>query len=120
MNPLTRLFALCALALCCLGCAPDQNSLDSSGQRTRAPPEPADARLASLYKQSCRVCHGVPNTGAPLAGDRAAWDARWEKGMPTLVQNTIKGFNGMPPGGQCFACSAQDHEALIEFLAGRP
>jgi cytochrome c5 len=55
-----------------------------------------------------------------LTGDRSQWDARWTKGLPALVQSTVTGLNGMPPGGQCFACSAADYEALIQFLAGRP
>ncbi len=80
---------------------------------------PADARLASLYQQSCKTCHSIDNTGAPLVGDRSQWDARWNKGLPVLVKNVITGFNGMPAGGQCFACTAADYEVLIRFLAGR-
>lgn len=80
---------------------------------------PKDAKLAALYAQSCKACHTVPDTGAPLAGDRAAWDPRWTKGMPALLQSTVGGLNGMPAGGQCFACKPADYEALITFLAGR-
>ena len=80
---------------------------------------PSDAKLAGLYAQSCKACHTVPDTGAPLAGDRAAWDPRWAKGLPTLLQSTVGGLNGMPAGGQCFACTPADYEALITFLAGR-
>ncbi|MCC6848858.1 MAG: cytochrome c5 family protein [Deltaproteobacteria bacterium] len=80
---------------------------------------PKDARLASLYAQSCKACHTVADTGAPLAGDRAAWEARFAKGLPALVQSTVGGLNGMPAGGQCFACTPADYEALIRFLAGR-
>ena len=80
---------------------------------------PKDAKLAALYAQSCKACHTVPDTGAPLAGDRAAWDPRWAKGMPVLLQSTVGGLNGMPAGGQCFACKPADYEALITFLAGR-
>lgn len=119
MNPLTRPLAVCFIPVLVASCAPEPAYDSSSSQIATAQAEPADPRLASLYKQSCQICHGVPNTGAPLAGDRAAWDARWDKGMPTLLQNTVKGFNGMPPGGQCFACSAQDFETLIRFLAGQ-
>ena len=80
---------------------------------------PADKRLATLYTHSCKSCHSIENSGAPLVGDRSQWDARWSKGMPTLMQSTVAGFNGMPAGGQCFACTAADFEALIKFLAGR-
>lgn len=81
--------------------------------------KPADARLAGLYEQSCKSCHTVADTGAPLAGDRTQWDARWAKGEDALLSSTIQGLNGMPAGGQCFACSPDDYKALIRFMAGR-
>lgn len=78
---------------------------------------PADARLASLYEHSCRACHAESRALAPLAGDRAAWRPRLAKGMPALMQSIVAGFNGMPAGGQCFACTPQDYEALVRFMA---
>jgi cytochrome c5 len=79
---------------------------------------PADPRLAGLYAQSCKACHTAADSGAPLAGDRAAWEPRWAKGLPALLQGTVGGLNGMPAGGQCFACTQADYEGLIRFLAG--
>jgi cytochrome c5 len=79
---------------------------------------PADTRLAGLYAQSCKQCHTLADSGAPLAGDAASWEPRWAKGMPVLLRSTVSGIGGMPPGGQCFACSQADYEALIRFLAG--
>jgi cytochrome c5 len=78
---------------------------------------PGDARLADLYAKSCRTCHTVVDTGAPLAGDRGSWEPRWKKGMPALLSSTVGGLNGMPAGGQCFSCTPQDYEALIRFMA---
>lgn len=80
---------------------------------------PTDPRIAGLYQQSCKSCHTVPDTGAPLTGDRTLWDARWAKGEQALLESTIGGINGMPAGGQCFACSPEDYQALIRFMAGR-
>lgn len=80
---------------------------------------PADPRLADLYAQSCATCHLSADSGAPLAGDRTAWDPRWKKGMPALVSSTVGGLGGMPAGGQCFSCTPQDYEALISFMADR-
>ena len=80
---------------------------------------PADPRLAGLYAQSCKQCHTLADSGAPLTGDRAGWESRWAKGLPALVKSTVGGLGGMPPGGQCFSCSQADYEALIKFLAGR-
>lgn len=80
---------------------------------------PADARLAGLYDGACRACHASPGSGAPLTLDRAAWAPRWDKGEETLLAHTITGFNGMPAGGQCFSCSADDYRALIRFMAAQ-
>ena len=80
---------------------------------------PSDEHLATLYKQSCKACHAIDHSGAPLVQDHSQWDTRWDKGLPALMQSVVAGFNGMPAGGQCFSCTAQDYEALIKFLAGR-
>ncbi len=81
---------------------------------------PADPRLAGLYGQSCKACHTAADSGAPLAGDAAAWEPRWAKGLPALLKSTVGGIGGMPPGGQCFGCTAADYEALIRFMADHP
>jgi len=81
---------------------------------------PHDARLAGLYRASCQNCHGNPQSGAPPAGYHAAWDPRWSQGLPVLLSHTIGGYNGMPAGGQCFACTQDDYRALIRFMAGAP
>lgn len=81
--------------------------------------KPADARLAALYEGSCKACHAVADSGAPLAGDRTQWDARWAKGEDVLLQHAQAGFAAMPAGGQCFTCTPADTAALIRFMAGR-
>jgi cytochrome c5 len=80
---------------------------------------PADARLAALYTSSCRNCHAHADSGAPATGYHYAWDPRWRQGLPVLLSHVIDGFQGMPAGGQCFACSANDFKALIRFMAGQ-
>ena len=81
--------------------------------------KPADPRLAALYDGSCKACHAVPASGAPMVHDRAAWDPRWKQGEAVLLDHTIQGFGAMPALGQCVACTPQDFGALIRFMAGR-
>ena len=81
---------------------------------------PADARLADLYSHACKACHATPGTGAPLAGDRAAWSPRAAKGMSALMTSVVGGYKGMPAGGQCFSCTADDYKALVRFMADQP
>ena len=116
---MSRLFLLPACILIA-ACSPKTPSPPSSEAIANAATlAPSDERLANLYRQSCKACHSIANSAAPLAGDRTQWDVRWAKGLSALMQSTVTGLNGMPPGGQCFACTAADYEALIKFLAGR-
>ncbi|HEY0799988.1 MAG TPA: c-type cytochrome [Steroidobacteraceae bacterium] len=103
-------FALC-------GCGPEPAASPAEVASRAATMRPADARLAALYDHSCRACHANAQANAPLTGDRAAWKPRIKKGGPELMRNVLTGFNGMPPGGQCFTCTPGDIEALIAFMA---
>ena len=117
----TRVARLAAVAvvLAAAGCASPPAPVDRAELVARAARmTPTDTKLAGLYAQSCKACHTVADSGAPLAGDAAAWEPRWKKGTQALVQSTVGGMGAMPPGGQCFACSAADYEALIRFMAG--
>lgn len=99
--------------------------LGACGQEAPPPPAPAtvtaaapaDPKLAKLYTQTCKACHTSPGSGAPQAGDRAAWEPRLAQGMATLVEHTVSGFKGMPPLGSCMDCSEQEFEALIRYMA---
>ena len=123
---MVRLVTGALIALALMGCsrqsppAPvaETSSAASSPAAAAKPVEPADKRLAWLYDASCRACHGRAGTGAPVAGDAAAWAPRWSKGLPALVDSAVKGKGGMPAGGQCFACRREDYAALIRFMAG--
>lgn len=81
---------------------------------------PEDAALAQLYGASCKQCHANPGAGAPLTGDATAWAPRLEKGMDTLLDHSINGFQAMPPLGLCMQCSEQDFRALITFMSAMP
>ena len=79
--------------------------------------QPSDTALKSIYDRSCRSCHTIAATGAPLTGDTASWAPRMAKGMNTLVDNVVNGFGGMPPFGLCMDCDVEQFEALISFMA---
>lgn len=83
--------------------------------------EPASAAapdaLRATYARSCAACHANPAAGAPLAHDTAAWAERLERGLDTLVDNTVSGVRRMPPMGLCMDCSPEQFRALIEFMS---
>lgn len=115
---MSRFVFVIACALASAGCAQADPPATVGEIVARAQGmSPADQRLAGLYAPSCKACHTALDSGAPLTGDRAAWMARWTKGLPALLQSTVGGLGGMPPGGQCFACGPADYEALIRFMA---
>ena len=80
---------------------------------------PAAAGLARTYDTSCKLCHANPASGAPLTGDRQAWQSRLQQGVDSLLDHTINGHNGMPPMGLCMQCSEADFLALISFMSGQ-
>lgn len=70
---------------------------------------------ADVYNSSCIACHGSGVLGAPKPGD-AAWKERLAKGMDTLLEHAINGFNAMPPRGTCSSCSDDEIKAAIEHM----
>ena len=106
--------SIAALAL--TACQPPAQPLTPEQSAKLSPRNP---RLAQLYDNSCKACHTVADTRAPLTGDRTQWDPRWAKGEEVLVTNSQVGFGNMPANGQCFECSPEDLGALIKFMAGR-
>lgn len=75
------------------------------------------AGTTELYNQSCVTCHGAAVLGAPKTGDKAAWNARMKKGMPTLVLHVKEGYKNMPARGLCTTCTDADLANLIELMA---
>jgi len=110
-----KISLLVIISLITLGCdeGPDQQTLLTNAQNAT----PKDAHIADIYQRSCRACHAVDESTAPLVGDQKAWQPRLEKGMDTLLNSVINGYAGMPPFGMCMDCNAQEFEALIQFIA---
>jgi cytochrome c5 len=112
-----RLLFIPVLALA--ACGPAEAPPEPLTAEQSAALSPKDPRLAQLYAGSCKACHTVKDSLAPLTGDRTLWDPRWAKGEAALLSAAIQGKGGMPAGGQCFECTPDDLKALIKFMAGR-
>lgn len=107
--------ALIALIGGSAGCE-RQSAPDKAAGDAARPTLDAEQRL--VYERSCATCHGRPGTGAPAAGDTAAWAPRVEQGLPALLDHTINGYGGMPPMGLCMECGQDQLIAFIEYMAG--
>lgn len=79
--------------------------------------ESEDYDAAAGYQATCYACHGTGQAHAPVVGDVIEWEIRLDKGMDTLIQNTINGLNGMmPPRGLCADCSDEQLKAIVEYM----
>ncbi len=113
----TRMCLLLLVAALATGCDGPSSSHSSQLEAASRQLLPEDPGIAAIYGRSCRSCHTVAATGAPLTGDASAWGPRMDKGMDVMLDSVINGFGGMPPFGLCMDCDAQQFEALIRFMA---
>ena len=51
------------------------------------------------YEANCAACHASEAIGAPVLGNKEAWDKVLEKGLDQVYSNGINGINTMPPRG---------------------
>ncbi len=116
INRIYMAASLCVLLVACGSDKPNEQDKAALAEQAKIL-TPADEALASVYDRSCKTCHAVAGTGAPLTGDTAGWQPRMDQGMDVLVDHVVTGFGGMPPFGFCMDCDAEQIEALIRFMA---
>lgn len=73
-------------------------------------------RQQDIYDTNCAVCHGMTGSGAPQSGVITDWQKRSGKGMDTMLNNAMDGFQAMPAMGGCFDCEEEDFRQLITFM----
>jgi cytochrome c5 len=78
------------------------------------PNQPMDGK--TVYQNSCSACHGSGLLNAPKLGDQAAWAPRIAKGIATLDQNALKGFNQMPAKGGNVGLADDAVKAAVEYM----
>lgn len=70
----------------------------------------------AVYNQFCTTCHAAGVAGAPMLDDAAAWEPRLAKGMDTLWDHTLNGFNAMPAKGTCMNCSDDELRGALNYM----
>jgi cytochrome c5 len=72
-----------------------------------------------LFQAICTACHTAGIAGAPKFGDKAAWAPRIAKGLNTLYDHAIHGFQDpggvMPPKGGSSA-SDDDVKSAVRYM----
>lgn len=77
--------------------------------------EPAEPRTGqAVYEGVCAACHANGTLGAPVFGDTDDWGERAQKGMETLVDHSVNGFNQMPAQGG--SASEEEIERAITYI----
>ncbi|HVW70410.1 MAG TPA: c-type cytochrome [Steroidobacteraceae bacterium] len=99
-----------------LAIKPDAGTAQAAGAAAALPKTGEE-----LFQQTCSACHGAGIAGAPKAGDKAAWAPRIAKGMNTLYQHALSGFQGsagvMPAkGGRTDAPDALVKQAVDHMV----
>ena len=83
--------------------------------------QPMDGKTA--FQTVCSACHGSGIAGAPKVGDKAAWAPRIAKGIATLDQHAIEGFQGtsgvMPAKGGRPDIADDAVKAAVEYMVSQ-
>ena len=61
------------------------------------PAKPRDGK--TIYEGVCHTCHATGMLGSPKFGDKGMWAPRIAKGVATLHDHALHGFNSMPAKG---------------------
>ncbi len=100
---------LLLLSLCLLSCGQSDD--------TQYAKEIAQSSASDIYKKNCYMCHDYGASGAPKIGDAEEWDKRIQaRGLSSLLENTINGYNAMPKKGMCIQCTHEQLEGVVKYM----
>ena len=78
------------------------------------------AKGQGLYLNFCAPCHASGIAGAPKVGDKSAWTERRGKGVETVVNNAINGYQGssgfMPAKGGNSALTDEEVSSAVVYM----
>jgi len=76
----------------------------------------ADPVVVENYATYCSACHSNKAIGAPVIGDKEAWEEALEKGIEEVYTNGIDGINAMPPKGTAMTISDDDFKKIVDYI----
>nr|WP_282103571.1 c-type cytochrome [Halomonas getboli] len=94
----------------------DASGGEGSGEASATEPATAGIDGAAVYGSVCMACHDTGAAGAPKKGDATAWAPRLDKGIATLYDHAINGFNAMPAKGGNPSLSDDEVKAAVDHL----
>ncbi|MBB3140329.1 c-type cytochrome [Halomonas organivorans] len=94
----------------------DTSSDDAASEASATESATAGIDGEAIYNGICMACHDTGAAGAPKKGDAAAWGPRLDKGIETLYDHAINGFNAMPAKGGNPSLSDDEVKAAVDHL----
>jgi cytochrome c5 len=87
----------------------------------QAPPAEAETGVAGgvgeqIVTSVCASCHAAGLMQSPKLGSADDWAPRLEKGIETLYDHAINGFNAMPAKGGRADLSDEDVKAAVDYM----
>jgi cytochrome c len=70
---------------------------------------------AGYDANGCAGCHANAAIGAPVVGDKGAWEKALEKGIDRVYANGINGINAMPPKGGA-GVSDEEFKQIVDYM----
>jgi cytochrome c5 len=103
------------------GEAAEQSSSDTTASSFPEFPDSGLQQGRSVWLTSCKACHATGLAGAPVIGNRNAWQARIAQGKATLYLHAMNGFMGpawteMPARGGNDTLSDSDVKAAVDYM----
>lgn len=87
---------------------------------SKMPPAPSVGTGAkageAIYQKYCAGCHMSGGGGAPKFGDSGQWAPFLAAGMDKVYTNAIHGIDGMPPKGNCDACTDDQVKNAVDYI----
>lgn len=90
--------------------------LKPAGESVAGDP-PGSRSGEAVFKTVCTSCHGAGLMGSPKFGDAAAWGPRIAKGLDTLLQHALNGFNAMPARGGNTTLTNDEVARAVVYMA---
>lgn len=69
-----------------------------------------------VVKNACAMCHATGMMSSPKLANADDWAPRIEKGIDTLYNNALNGFNMMPARGGNAALSDDEVKAAVDHM----
>lgn len=113
-----------------VSCQPDQSkesaekSEEHSEETEWTPTSPILIAGKGIYDNECALCHDEGEEGAPRLSSKKQWTKREAKGLATLLDHAINGYDGpdgeMPARGGTKTLTDEEVTNAVKYMLAVP